>query len=183
MIVTSLALFLLAKQCVGEANSGLHDGLYVWGPQFAQPLTRRQLTIGGAPEISFIDLLYGQSVLAIHAVQRGTDWQEHKSFCSHMLPAAIRDYLDRKDNPPVGEIWAVNMAEPSIAGCICYVRTMVEFGMGIVNDTAVSDVRRFCATNDHYGAVLVGKPVPGSRFTKGVSTNAQTVLLKRALLG
>jgi hypothetical protein len=154
---TGILIHLLIKS--SQANMQI----YVWGPVGSQiPNT---LEIGNSKNLSFIQLLYDDGVLTIDLVQRGTSWTHPEKFCSSMLPVAIDRFLSESSvnlQSDVDQMVVINQALPSIAGCLCYVRTMMSFGFTVLNGGHVKSKYEFC---ERHGDVVVVDASPALRET------------------
>jgi hypothetical protein len=158
---------------------------YIWGP--STPTGSRDfpipthVSLESHPTLSVIQLrIIRETAITIHLVKRGTDWPEDESFCSQMLPAVVRDFVARKelDISSLKEINVVNVSDPPIWGCICYTRTMLEFGFNTVNEEYSAD--EFCKHAQYY-PVMTGEPSDRRLIRLGVSTPKQLEYLNMAI--
>ena len=169
---------LIARGAIVESPT---SGLYVWGPEKNFKLKPSELAIGRRPELSFIDLFYGDGTLIIFQVQRGRGWPAGESFCSLMLPATIRDYLEKLNvdlETALREISVVNIADSEIAGCKCYLSTMRAFGFDIINGQSHNDPS-YCSSSE-YELVITGTSSSSPR--RGENSEQQLLYLSRAKL-
>ena len=128
-----LLAFLHIAAVVGLQNL---DAVYVWGSKYLSDDELKELTAADKAEMSFIRVGNRGSTLVIDSVQRGSDWSASKSFCSLLLPAVIRDYIESRRidfESEIMRIKVINAATPRVAGCKCYARTMIEFGFSSIN--------------------------------------------------
>jgi hypothetical protein len=172
---------VLAVALVGLVVSQPPPGVYIWGPH-GEPIPKNVDRIGldSDPDLSVVRLLHVRDKLVIDLVKRGADWPEDESFCSLMLPAAIRDFIQQREldiSTDIKAFWVVNVSEPPEAGCKCYTRTMLGFGFDSVNRIP-SD--RFCSHPD-YDGIMTAVPSGKHEVRLGVSSSKQIAYMKNAL--
>ena len=152
--------------------AGRSETTWIWGDVSGLDLeeTLRILTIYGWPDLSFIRLVKYFDTLSIELVQKGTEWPESESFCSAMLPSAMREFIEIHDIDLKGEVSKIdvlNASDPNIAGCKCYVRLMVSMGYDVVEGQVLkskSDIDQFCNAE-----------TPRSRMLNATPSNAHLV--------
>jgi hypothetical protein len=146
--------------------AGRSETTWVWGDLAGVDIksTLRILTLHGWPDLSFVRLAKYRSVLSIELVQKGTNWTPNASFCSRLLPSAIKQFLEIHDIDLLSEVDTMdvfNASDPYIAGCKCYTRTMFSMGFDTVHGTrftSQSEIDNFCATRSPHSRLLVGVP-------------------------
>ncbi len=178
-----LAPIYALLQTVSASSSDL-SGVYVWGSAASSIAaeTVRGLSLEGTePRLSFIELFCtSKGTLYINLVRRGSEWPADESFCSLLLPAAIRDFFKRRGLSVLTDlkrIWVMNVSQPLRAGCRCYTKTMVEFGFDLINGEFRSD--NFCDGPLEAGTLL--KAEPSGTIMVGVSSPKQISYLETAI--
>lgn len=178
-------LAFLLVLLVSSGNSGLAQRrMYAWVP----PGSAALLELARArnpmrPDVSLITLILFDRVLQIHQVVRGTTWPvEEPSFCSLMLPAAIRDFVFQRGltlERDVDEILTINAANPEIVGCRCYARTLISLGFDLINGSLFPSSEEFCSS-DQYSPVI--RASASSIPTIGVSSEKQLKYIADAFI-
>jgi hypothetical protein len=178
MLILRIAVFLMGffppTDCLGN--------LYVWDPSGHNDSPSPKQALWDRPEVSFINIMVYEGIVHIHQVQKGSSWPEGESFCSPMLPITIRDTLKKTDYSSITEMSVSNFAVPKIAGCKCYVRTMVEFGLTLVNGEILSNdaerIEEFCTRHSEDPSVSLSGSLPqGEAFRLGKSDNDRLLKL------
>ena len=75
------------------------------------------------------------STLEIKFVKRppASLWQE-ETFCSSALPAAVAQVINSPTlKQPITRMMVVVSAVPFVAGCRCYAKSLLAFGMNVIN--------------------------------------------------
>jgi hypothetical protein len=156
-------------------HSGSHtrdySRTYIWDPRSSSEV--RNPKIIPEDEVSLITLSMEGRTLLIHQVMKGRGWpSKEDSFCSLMLPAVIRNFLNHHHlrlQDDVDNILVWNFANPPIAGCKCYTRTMISFGYDIINGLKYQNGDDFCRSDqDTYiiRARSSGTPMSGESSQK-----------------
>ena len=158
---------------------------WTWGegiPRILSPTNEDMDIPEDYPDHGFIQIQTSvDNVLSINLVKRPppTYWPRSGSFCSQMLPAAIEDYMDRNEIRSVTAIHVAIDADPYEAGSKCYLKTMLEMGLGRVNGKLVSSasgVEEFCSLREFE---VMGRPTsPGTlgRIPTGVTEEHRQLL-------
>ena len=125
--------------------------LWAWGDwDEVKKLQTSLRAIGIFPKLSYIEIEKVEDMLAINFVQKGTNWPTEESFCKQMLTATMMDFIQRYEldlDEDIEMLKVVNIAEPRIAGCRCYVGLFVSLGFTQINGRAILDrksIDEFC---------------------------------------
>jgi hypothetical protein len=183
-----MIIFLSLAAALGQ----LEETTIIWDSEGIIPSREqlpemiRDLDFGIERKLSFIRLLFSDRYtlfspvdgrcLTIDMVQRGRAWDLHGSFCNPILYSWILEYLESR-NLSVEDIQGIivtNAANPRIAGCRCYVRTLVSLGFSIINGEifhSEDDLNNFCTKNSEPDETLEyvarrGPPAPSEAFAK-----------------
>ena len=135
--------------------------LWVWtdeGKSVADEMFDNPRMIGLFPQLSFIELKRTDSTISIEFVQRGSDWPSGSSFCSHMLPAAMDEFLETGiDLKEILQMSVYMTADPFIAGCKCYLRLFVSMGYNTIGNVSLQvddDIVQLCEMLDNNGEIV-----------------------------
>ena len=87
--------------------------------------------------------------LTIDMVQRANDWDLYGSFCNPVLYSSIASFLASQKLRPnqIDGVQVLNKATPRMAGCKCYIRTLVSLGFTRINGRLFhteDDLQTFC---------------------------------------
>lgn len=134
--------------------------LWAWGDdhEVIDRLRASRRTIGSFPDISYIEIQRYEDILGINFVQKGTNWPDKESFCKPMLMATVSDFLIRHEinlGEDISLFKAVNIANPKVAGCKCYVGLFSALGYTEINGRSIrfkTEIDEFCTDE---GAVLI----------------------------
>ena len=134
------------------------------------------ICIEGFEEYSFIELAFSMGRLSIVAVQKSNRLAPLVKFCSAALPAAISTFLDLHSLSiqDVKVIGVLNAAEPSEAGCRCYIRPMIAMGFTKIKARVLKDedVPAFCR-NSEFGHINARIPEGSSARVLPISSSGQ----------
>ena len=125
---------------------------WIWPSEGSKEIPE-EIYLEGFEEYSFIQLAFAVKRLSIVAVQKSNRLSPEVKFCSTALPAAISTFLDLHSLSiqNVKVIGVLNAAEPSEAGCRCYVRPMIAMGFSNINGRTLmdQDVPAFCQDSQY----------------------------------
>ena len=162
---------LFAMSCSETSGGSGATQTWIWGegvPDIVDPDSDETEFDLDYPEHGFIQIDgdLDEMSISIELVRRPPSslYPESEPFCSKMLPAAIADFMEVHLMTIVTEISVFIYGHPYIAACKCYVRTMMQMGLGRIEDELISSpnmVEEFCARREAY---LFGKPVVDGAF-------------------
>ena len=140
---------------------------WIWGeggPAFLYDRNEEIELLSEIPHHGFIQLEYKPRVKAIviSLVKRppGALFPRSEKFCSRMLPAAMAEFIRIHNIGKIKSISVIVEADPHIAACKCYMRTMISMGLTRVGDDRIvgeDDVEAFCVLKPprHIGATSI----------------------------
>ena len=132
-------------------------------PSLAWFVKNLGLGSGVARGIGFIRLAGNGAWLEITLVQRPGAWPAGKSFCSRVLPAAVRSFYAQNewDVSHTSTVYVYNVGRPLVVGCRCYGRLMLEMGFTKINDaplSSIAELTTFCEAEGSYLRASGGTP-------------------------
>jgi hypothetical protein len=115
---------------------------WIWGvgvpviPEFIEADDEATHLLSDYTDHGFIQLEYKpiQEELLIKLVKRppGEFYAESEPFCSRMLPTTIAQFIEAHQISRIKLMSVVVHAQPYMAACKCYMRTMISMGMNRV---------------------------------------------------
>lgn len=147
---------------------------WIWGPSVpSSSLQRFTDSLSDAyPDHGFIQLRLDDDTLTISLVKRppAIMWPPENKFCSRMLPAAINEFFSESVVTGINDINSVMVsivADPHIAACKCYVRTLLAMGMDRLRmdsnePVTEAEIDAFCA--DEPDIILARPSIGGPRL-------------------
>ena len=154
MLCIVCALLSFAVKAYGISTT------WIWSVD-GRSATLDEIYLEGFEKYSFIRLDFAAEVLTIDEVQKSNRLEPQVRFCSTALPAAISNFFDLHSLSiqDVKVIVVLNAAEPSEAGCRCYVRPMIAMGFTKINGKVLKDedVPAFCKSSG-FGYIVARIP-------------------------
>ena len=136
--------------------------------------------LGILPSVGFVRLVATPASLTIDLVQKPRNWDGR--FCSVMLPATVRQLYTNSgfDIQLLENVDVLNLADPRIAGCRCYVALMLAMGMTVINKVSVNSAAEFCNQNER--AFIYASPGPDGPRLPATRPGARAVLKSAKIL-